>query len=226
MKEKELKDKENKENPSAVSGEQETPEQDTSKSPPTTVETLEKLLSEKETEISQMKDKYLRALADLDNFKKRTEKEKAELFNYGLMKFINELLPVQDSLDRAISELEKKQPIHETILDGIRLVSKKFRSVLEKVGVREIDSINKEFNPAYHEALGEVKKDDIPPMTVVQEFEKGYLLKDRLLRPSKVLISKKITVADNDSSVKNMDVETAVENTEKIKHIDKGGEDG
>lgn len=146
-----------------------------------------------EEEIKDLKDKYLRALADLDNFRKRMEKEKAEMYNYGLSKFIKELLPVMDSLEMAINEALKSGDNIEPLLEGIKLVHSKFLSTLKKYGLQEIEALNKTFDPTYHEALAQTERDDLEPMTIVEVVEKGYRLKDRLLRPSRVIVSTKPT---------------------------------
>ncbi len=154
-------------------------------------EEMNKKLEEYEAEIKDLKDKYLRALAEQDNFRKRMEREKAELFNYGLTNFIKELLPVADSLETALIEAQKSSNDSTGLVEGIRLILSKFQSVLKKHGVEEIEALNKPFDPSFHEAVAKIERNDVEPMTVVEEMEKGYLLKGRILRPSKVVVAVK-----------------------------------
>lgn len=153
------------------------------------LEELNRKIETYEAEIKDLKDKYLRALADMDNFRKRVEREKAELFNYGLTNFLKELLPIMDTLESAVTEAQKSGNNREAIVEGIKLILSKFQSTLKKHGVTEIEALNKPFDPAYHEALAQTERADVEPMTVVEELEKGYILKGRILRPSKVIVA-------------------------------------
>ncbi len=155
----------------------------------TSFEELNKKLEEYERELKDLKDKYLRALADQDNLRKRMEKEKAELFNFGLTNFIKELLPVVDTLESALIEAQKSSDNSAGITEGIKLILTKFHSTLKKHGVKEIEALNKPFDPALHEAIGREERSDVEPMTVVAEMEKGYTLKGRILRPSRVIVA-------------------------------------
>ncbi len=152
-------------------------------------EGMKKKLEEYETEIKDLKDKYLRALADQDNFRKRVEREKAELFNYGLTNFIKELLPIVDNLESALIEAQKSGNDSTAMVEGIKLILSKFNATLKKHGVQEIEALNKPFDPSLHEAIARAERNDVAPMTVVAEMERGYLLKGRILRPSKVVVA-------------------------------------
>lgn len=155
----------------------------------TSFEELNKKLEEYERELKDLKDKYLRALADQDNLRKRMEKEKAELFNFGLTNFIKELLPVVDSLESALIEAQKSGNNSAGITEGIQLILTKFHATLKKHGVKEIEALNKPFDPTFHEAIGKEERNDVEPMTIVAEMEKGYTLKGRILRPAKVIVA-------------------------------------
>lgn len=155
----------------------------------TSFEELNKKIEEYETEIKNLKDKYLRALADQDNLRKRVEKEKSELFNYGLTNFMKELLPIVDALESALTEAEKSSNNSDAMVEGIKLTLSKFHSTLKKHGVKEIEALKKPFDPSLHEAIARTERDDVEPMTIVEEIEKGYILKGRILRPSKVVVA-------------------------------------
>jgi molecular chaperone GrpE len=152
-------------------------------------EELNKKIEEYEAELKDLKDKYLRALADQDNLRKRVEKEKSELFNYGLTNFIKELLPVVDTLENALIEAQKSSDNSQALVEGIKLILSKFHSVLKKHGVKEIEALNKPFDPSLHEAIAKTERNDVEPMIIVAVSEKGYLLKGRILRPSKVVVA-------------------------------------
>lgn len=152
-------------------------------------EELNRKLEEYETEIKNLKDKYLRALADQDNFRKRVEKEKSELFNYGLTNFIKELLPIVDTLESALVEAQKSSENSTGITEGIKLILTKFHATLKKHGVKEIEALNKPFDPSLHEAIARTERNDVEPMTIVAEIGKGYILNGRILRPSKVIVA-------------------------------------
>jgi len=153
------------------------------------VEVLKKDLEKAREEVAQLHDKWLRAVADLDNYKKRVQKERNDFFLYGNETFARELLPVLDNLERAI-EHARESGIDHIILEGMDLTHRQFLSVMEKSGVVPISSLGKEFDPGIHEAILEEESEDHPPRTIIKEVEKGYMLRNRLLRPSKVVLAK------------------------------------
>lgn len=165
----------------------------------TSFEELNRKLEEYETELKNLKDKYLRALADQDNFRKRVEKEKSELFNYGLTNFIKELLPIVDTLESALIEAQKSSDNSTSMTEGIKLILTKFHATLKKHGVKEIEALNKPFDPSVHEAIARTERNDVEPMTIVAEIGKGYVLKGRILRPSRVIVAVESS-AQQDSS--------------------------
>lgn len=144
----------------------------------------------KSREYNDLYNKYLMVVADFDNYKKRVAKEKADVVTYGNEELIKELLYVLDNLERA---LEHSESAEETgpIVEGIKLVHKQFLSALEKFGVRPIKASRGErFDPKLHQAIEHIESDEIAPGLIVSEMLKGYMLKDRLLRPSLVIVSK------------------------------------
>ena len=151
-------------------------------------EDLEKKLEEKEKEAAANYDKYLRAVADLDNYKKRMIREKADIIKYSNEDIIKDILPFMDSLDRA---LEHDTGDIKSFKDGIALIQEQLLCCLKKHGVERIDAAGVTFDPNFHEALMQVESDQHENNKIVSEMEKGYLLNGRLLRPSRVCVCKK-----------------------------------
>ncbi len=153
------------------------------------IQELENLLKEKEKEIEELKDKYLRAYAEMENMKKRLEKEKKEAIEYANETLLKEILPFIDNIERAIEHANENSKI-EDFIKGIELTLDNLLKTLEKFGVKQIEAKDKPFDPNYHEAMGVVETEDVEPNTVVEEMQKGYIMKNRLLRPSLVTVSK------------------------------------
>ncbi|MEJ2588789.1 MAG: nucleotide exchange factor GrpE [Deltaproteobacteria bacterium] len=150
------------------------------------IEKVRALESEKE----ENRDLYLRAKADTENMKRRFQKEKQDLVKYGTETLIKQLLPVADNLEKAIAHSQEKVSL-KTLQEGVNLTLKGFMDTLKKAGVAPIEAVGEPFDPNFHEAMSEIEAKDAEPGTVVNEFQKGYTLNDRLLRPSMVVISKK-----------------------------------
>ncbi len=153
---------------------------------------LEKLrqdLEAKDIEAKKNYELYLRQVAELDNFKKRTAREKEEAIRYGNEILVKDLLPVLDNLERAIEHAEGGGN-GKPLVDGIELVLKGFLEALEKHGVKQICARGEYFDPQKHEAFAQVESKDHEPNSVVQELHKGYTMLDRLLRPSLVSVAK------------------------------------
>jgi len=149
----------------------------------------ENKISELENQIKELKDSYLRKAAEFDNYKKRTASEKIEFFAYANEKLISDLLPVLDDFDR-ILKLYDEEHDAETFKKGVELVYDKFKKALEKLGLKEIDSKTKEFDVNLHEAVMQ-QPSEAEPNTVLDTVEKGYYLKDKVLRHAKVIVSAK-----------------------------------
>ena len=154
------------------------------------VEELKKLLEEKEKNIKTLQEKILYLQADFENFKKLKTKEKVETLKFGNEALIKEFIPVVDNLEMALNHATNTDD-YKSILEGVKLTLNEFLKVLEKAGVTRIDAVGKKFDPNLHEAFYQEERDDIEPDTVISEFQKGYLLNERLIRPSRVVLSKK-----------------------------------
>jgi molecular chaperone GrpE len=161
------------------------------------IEELKAALSEKQKEleekgkaINELKERILYQQADLENFKKLKAKEKQEALRYGNETLIKELLPVIDNLERAIEHASKTES-SKTIVEGVELTLNGFRKVLERFGVTIVEALQAKFDPNLHEAVYTEERDDVEPGTVVGEFQKGYIMDGRLLRPSMVSVAKK-----------------------------------
>jgi molecular chaperone GrpE len=153
------------------------------------IEDLKKKLEEKEKEVGEHHDRLLRVAADFDNYKKRAAKEKEEWVKFANEDLIKSLLPFVDNLERAVNHSEKTKDI-QSLIEGIKLTVQQLLQALNKFGVSPIESLGKPFDPTLHEAMLVVETDQHEPNQVMEEFQKGYLLNDRLLRPATVSVSK------------------------------------
>jgi molecular chaperone GrpE len=151
---------------------------------------LEKELGEKDAKIKSLEEKLLYLGADFENFKKIKIKEKQDTLKYANEVIIKELLPVIDHLEMALKHAESTDD-YKSIYDGVKITLNEFLKVLEKAGARPIEAVGQKFDPNFHEALYQEEHEDKEPDTVVSEFQKGYLLNERLIRPSRVGVSKK-----------------------------------
>jgi molecular chaperone GrpE len=153
------------------------------------IEELKKKVEEKEKELREHHDRLLRVAADFDNYKKRAAREKEEWVKFANEDLIKSILPFVDNLERAVNHSEKTEDI-QSLVDGIKLTLQQLLQTLNKFGVSPIESLGKPFDPAMHEAMLVVETDQHEANQVVEEFQKGYLLNDRLLRPATVSVSK------------------------------------
>lgn len=138
-----------------------------------------------EEQLLDAKDRYLRQAADMENMRRRQEKERADLLKYGTEKLLQELLPVLDSLDKALLSAEGQS---NPVVEGVKMVHKQFTSVLEQHGLKATQAKGSLFDPNLHQAIQRVE-DDVKDDTVKEEFQKGYTLNGRLIRPSMVSVS-------------------------------------
>ena len=143
-----------------------------------------------------VQDKLLRTMAEMENQRRRFEKEKQEAFEFGGFNFASESLLLLDNIERAIMSFRNDENLKNNkdlnkIIDGIEVVKKDLVSIFKKNGIESIECINKKFDPNFHQAMLEVEDNTKKPGTVVQEIQKGYMMKDRLLRPSLVSVTKK-----------------------------------
>jgi molecular chaperone GrpE len=136
-------------------------------------------------ENQQLKDRVLRTLADFENYRKRTDREKAEFFRYAVSGVLKDILPVLDNFDRALEHAEEGDEFHK----GVLLIYKQLFEVLEKHGLRQIEEAGVVFDPNIHEAVVREEDDSVPTHTVVAILQKGYFVHDRLLRPALVKVA-------------------------------------
>jgi molecular chaperone GrpE len=150
---------------------------------------LEELLAKKEEELKQAQDRILRLAADFDNTRKRLEKERTDGISYANEHVMRALIPVIDNLERAIEHGEKDGGC-EGLIEGVRMTLKNFLDVFAKFGGNQFESIGEPFDPNKHEAVTQEQTSEFPDMTVTKEFQKGYTLRDRLLRPAMVAVAR------------------------------------
>jgi molecular chaperone GrpE len=154
------------------------------------IEDLHASLAEKEKQIEELKERILYQQAEFENFKKLKVREKLDLLRFGNETLVKELLPVIDNLERAIEHAGKTEEA-KSIAEGVALTLNGFLKVLEKSDVTRVDALGRTFDPNLHEAVYQEEKDGVEPGTVVGEFQKGYVMDGRLLRPSMVSVAKK-----------------------------------
>lgn len=151
-------------------------------------------------ELAEVKDRLLRTLADMDNMRKRTEREIADSRVYGISNFARDILGVADNMHRAMAALDdelraKADEPTKVLLEGVELTERELMNVLEKHGVKRIEPLGQKFDPNRHQAMSEIDSDQ-PPGTVVQVFQKGYVIGDRVLRPAMVAVAGAKRTAD------------------------------
>ena len=153
----------------------------------TEIESLKEQMIEKEKQIEEQKNKYLRALADLDNYKKRVNLEKDELIRYSNELLVKELLPAVDGFTKAMDFARKTN--NEDLIKGVALIKKQVEDALTKFGVKEIEAAGRPYDPNLHEAIL-MKESEKPPGIILEEVQKGYTMHERLIRPAMVIVSK------------------------------------
>ena len=160
----------------------------------------EELIEKLNEEITDLKDQRLRAIAELENFRKRAEKDQSDALKYGISNFAKEIINIRDNIERAqssISEEAKNNEAIKSVIEGIDLIAQSVVSTFEKIGIKKIKSLNEKFDHNLHQAMMEIENDDLEPGTIVQELIPGYTLHDRLLRPAMVGVSKKTNKNDD-----------------------------
>jgi molecular chaperone GrpE len=148
---------------------------------------LEDRLEALEEEKASLYDRLLREKATLENFRKRTEREKRELREYARGEVINEFLAVYDNFERAMTHMDSKD--QKNLRDGVELIFKQLNEILARLGVKPVEDVGVPFDPTIHEAISQEKTSEVPDRAVLRVFEKGYLLNGRLLRPAKVVVA-------------------------------------
>ena len=145
-------------------------------------------------EVRTLKEDKIRVLAEMENLRKRFDREKIDSIKYGSVNFARDILSPGDNLERALSAINQEEDHPQSIknlIEGLKMVQKEFSSSLEKNGISKINSMNEKFDPNLHQAMMEVERDDLDEGIVVQVIQTGYMMHDRLLRPAMVGVSKK-----------------------------------
>ncbi len=155
-------------------------------------EKLSKKLEKAEKEKQEINDRLLRTMAEFDNYKKRVNREKEDLIKHGTEKLALELLPVVDNFERALEQAKDAGDAEDVgpVIDGIEMILKQLINTLEKFHVKPFDSVGKPFDPEKHEAMAQQEHGGYESNTVIEEFHKGYSLRDKLLRPARVIVSR------------------------------------
>ena len=158
-----------------------------------------------EEKIKELEDKLARTFAEMENQRRRFEKEKEDAFEYGGTSFAREALNLIDNLERSKQVLENDEKLKNTealnkTLEHLDIINKDLISIFTKNNIKPIDCLNKKLDPNFHQAMMEIEDDQKEPGTIIQEIQKGFMIKDRLLRPSLVGVSKKTQTDDKKSS--------------------------
>ena len=170
-----------------------------------------------EEEIDNLKDKLVRTFAEMENQRRRFEKEKEDAFEYGGFSFARESLNLLDNLERSKLSLENDEKLKNTetlkkVIDHLEVINKDILSIFKKNNIEPIKSINEKLDPNLHQAMIEIEDDSKEPGTIIQEIQKGFMMKDRLLRPSLVGVSKKKLEEENDNKKSEENKEKKEEN--------------
>ena len=161
-----------------------------------------------EEEVENLKDKLARTFAEMENQRRRFEKEKEDAFEYGGFAFARESLNLLDNLERSKLSLENDEKLKNTetlkkVIDHLNVINKDILSIFKKNNIEPIKSINEKLDPNLHQAMMEIEDDTKEPGTIIQEIQKGFMMKDRLLRPSLVGVSKKKVEKENNNNKKS-----------------------
>ena len=159
-----------------------------------------------EEKLKELEDKLVRAYAEMENQRRRYEKEKDEAFEYGGFSFAKESLNLLDNLDRSKASLENDENLKDSeflkkIFDHLNIIKKDMISIFKKNNIEQIETKNKKLDPNFHQAMLEIEDDEKEPGTIVQEVQTGYMMKDRLLRPALVAVSKKTTKSEKKNEI-------------------------
>ena len=170
-----------------------------------------------EEELDNLKDKLARTFAEMENQRRRFEKEKEDAFEYGGFAFARESLNLLDNLERSKLSLENDEKLKNTetlkkVIDHLNVINKDILSIFKKNNIEPIKSINEKLDPNLHQAMMEIEDDSKEPGTIIQEIQKGFMMKDRLLRPSLVGVSKKKLEEENDNKKSEENKEKKEEN--------------
>lgn len=154
------------------------------------VKELTKKMEKMEEEICVLKDKYMRTLADFDNYKKRVEREKQEIFRFGTESLILQLLPFDDIFEGVLKQMDNN-PAADMVHKGVEMLKREFTRFLESIGVKKIDTKGAFFNHEFHEAIETVETDSYKEGEIIEEVRSGYIFNNRVIRPALVKVAKR-----------------------------------
>jgi molecular chaperone GrpE len=169
--------------------ENETKERDSTAAGKDRIATLEGQLAETTAELNKFRDLALRSSADLDNYRKRMSKEREEAIRFANSGLLERLIPVLDNFEFGLQAVRGASSA-DSILDGMKMVQKQFQDFLSSAGIEVIDATGQKFDPQLHEAISQEENDKVPEGIVIRQLRKGYKLRDRLIRPANVVVSK------------------------------------
>ena len=176
--------------PETPSTDQEAEESDENSQQNEEVTGLSHQLLEKNEELHALNDKYLRLAAEFDNYKRRVQRDQSDTIRFANERLFKDLLPTLDNLERALQSGGREQALIEGLLEGVELTYKHFLDTLQKMGMKQVASVGELFDPAKHQAVGQVESLTVPENVIVDEYQKGYFLHDRILRPAMVTVAK------------------------------------
>ncbi len=156
------------------------------------LDTLRHDLEVKSEEARTTNDKYLRLAAEFDNYKRRSQRDQSDAIKFANEKLIKDLLPTLDNLERAIQSAQEQNSTGP-LLEGIVLTHKQFLETLTKLGLQQISSLGEPFDPSKHQAVAQVESETAPSNSVIEEYQKGYFLHERIIRPAMVTVAKQQT---------------------------------
>ncbi len=156
-------------------------------------------ISKLEEEVKEYKDRLIRKIAEFENYKKRTENDQFKLIEYAAEDFIKKLLPIIDDFERSLNHINESVDIN-SLKEGINMIYNKLIKLLNEQGVNQIECVGKPFDVNLHDALMQRKENGFPPHTVLEEIEKGYMFKDKVMRHSKVIVNDNISEVSSQNS--------------------------
>ena len=143
----------------------------------------------KDEKIEELNDRLMRQMAEFDNFRKRSEREKSQMFDFGAKDIVEKILPVIDNMERGLATVSPEAMETDAFAQGMEKVYKHFMTVLEQAGVKSIEAVGNEFNPDFHNAVMHVEDEEVGENIVVEEFQKGYMYKESVVRHSMVKVA-------------------------------------
>lgn len=172
----------------------------------------EEKIADLEAQVKEWHDKFLRKAAEFENYKRRTENDQFNLINYAAESFITKLLPVIDDFERSLQHIDDDNNV-DAVKEGIKLVYEKLLKVLDEQGVKKMKVKGEPFNVDYHDALMQRQDDSVPPHTILEEIEKGYVYRDKVIRHAKVIVSEE--TSSDESQISDADTADSTSENEK-----------